>query len=237
MMYSYDFRKIARDSLRGKWGLAVLAGLVATILGGTQSGVTGGVELSEREMRMLSPEILTFISGFAIVSLIITILIGGVTEIGYTKFNMNIVRDKNPQFTDILSYYNYIKKGVGLTVIRGFFVFLWSLLFVVPGIVAFYRYAMMPYLLAENPNMTVMEAMKQSKIMMKGNKFRLFCLHFTFIGWKILAAFTLGIGFLWVNPYEAAAEAAFFDSLSSDVLTVEPQEPKKSDFDYINWEE
>ena len=92
--------------------------------------------------------------------------------------------------------------------------FLWSLLFVIPGIVAGYSYAMTGYILAEHPELTASEAIEQSKQMMSGNRFRLFCLQFSFIGWDLLCALTLGIGNLWLRPYKQAAEAAFYREVS-----------------------
>ena len=88
--------------------------------------------------------------------------------------------------------------------------FLWSLLFIVPGIIASYRYALAPYLMAENPDMGVMEAIARSKELMNGSKWRLFCLQLSFIGWSLLCVLTLGIGYLWLAPYQNAAEAAFY---------------------------
>ena len=88
--------------------------------------------------------------------------------------------------------------------------FLWSLLFIVPGIIASYRYALAPYLMAENPDMGVMEAIARSKELMNGSKWRLFCLQLSFIGWNLLCVLTLGIGYLWLTPYQNAAEAAFY---------------------------
>ena len=90
------------------------------------------------------------------------------------------------------------------------FIFLWSLLFVIPGIVAGYRYAMAPFIMAENPNIGAFEAIAMSKEMMRGHKGELFYLHLTFIGWKLLALFTFGIGNLFIAPYIATSEAAFY---------------------------
>ena len=80
----------------------------------------------------------------------------------------------------------------------------------IPGIIASYRYAMTPYLLAEFPDLTVMDAMRESKRLMQGNKFRFFRLNFSFIGWILLSVFTLFIGILWIAPYMNAACAAFY---------------------------
>ena len=94
------------------------------------------------------------------------------------------------------------------------YTFLWSLLFIIPGIIATYSYAMTGYILAEHPELTASEAIERSKEMMSGNRFRLFCLQLSFIGWAILCAFTFGIGYLWLGPYREAATAAFYREIS-----------------------
>lgn len=88
-----------------------------------------------------------------------------------------------------------------------------QLLLIIPGIMASYSYAMTGYILAEHPELTASEAIAQSKDMMAGNRWRLFCLQFSFIGWDILCALTLGIGNLALRPYRHAAEAAFYREL------------------------
>lgn len=77
-----------------------------------------------------------------------------------------------------------------------------------------YRYSMSFYALVDNPNMGAVDAMRESKTMMKGNKWRLFCLQLSFIGWEILCVFTCGIGYLWLAPYMGQAEAAFYHDVS-----------------------
>lgn len=96
----------------------------------------------------------------------------------------------------------------------GIYTFLWTLLLIIPGIIAAFSYAMTPYILEENPYMPINEAIRQSKVMMYGNKWRLFCLEISFIGWALLSVLTCGIGFLWLAPYINAAECAFFFDVS-----------------------
>ena len=93
------------------------------------------------------------------------------------------------------------------------YILLWSLLLIVPGIMATYSYAMTDYILAEHPELTASEAIAQSKAMMDGSRWRLFCLHLSFIGWDLLCALTLGLGNLALTPYKQAAEAAFYRDL------------------------
>lgn len=77
-----------------------------------------------------------------------------------------------------------------------------------------YRYSMSFYALVDNPNMGAVDAMRESRNMMKGNKWRLFCLQLSFIGWEFLCVFTCGIGYLWLAPYMGQAEAAFYHDVS-----------------------
>ena len=134
--------------------------------------------------------------------------------LGLCKFNLGLVDKKNPQFTDLFSCFDRFGAGFCVQFLRGLFTFLWSLLFVIPGIIASYRYAMAAYILAEHPDMTASEAINASKQMMVGNKWRLFCLEFSFIGWDILCLFTLGLGALVLNPYKEADYAAFYREVS-----------------------
>ena len=87
-------------------------------------------------------------------------------------------------------------------------------LLIIPGILATYGLQMTFYILAENPEMDPFDAVKASWNMMKGNKWKLFCLQFSFIGWSFLCLFTLGIGALFLTPYVEAATAAFYKNVS-----------------------
>jgi len=87
-------------------------------------------------------------------------------------------------------------------------------LLIVPGIMASYSYAMTGYILAEHPELTAGEAIAQSKDMMAGNRWRLFCLQFSFIGWMLLSSLTFGLGNLALRPYQEAAYAAFYREVS-----------------------
>ena len=90
---------------------------------------------------------------------------------------------------------------------------LWSLLLIIPGIVAAYRYSMAFYILNDNPEMSAKAALDESKRMMAGYKGKLFCLQLSFIGWGFLCLFTLGIGYLWLTPYIQTSMAYFYQNL------------------------
>lgn len=96
------------------------------------------------------------------------------------------------------------------------FVFLWSLLFLIPGIIKAYSYAMTPYILKDYPELSANQAINLSRKMMKGHKLDLFILQLSFIGWGILTLFTAGIGTLWLMPYMMTAQAAFYQDIKND---------------------
>lgn len=106
---------------------------------------------------------------------------------------------------------NQYMKNVGTLILKDIFVILWSLLLIVPGIIKAYEYRMIPYLIAENPNMTYQEAFARSKEMMMGNKWDAFVFDLSYLGWMILSYLTCGIlGIFYVNPYYFAADANLY---------------------------
>ena len=104
----------------------------------------------------------------------------------------------------------------------GLFTFLWSLLFVIPGIIKMFSYAMTPYIIAENPEIDAMAAIDKSREMMNGHKAELFFLRLSFIGWFILGAITI-VGFVFVLPYYQTAEANFYVELRGKKKIIEAE--------------
>jgi len=96
------------------------------------------------------------------------------------------------------------------------FIILWSFLLFIPGIIKAFSYAMTPFILEENPELSANEAIDRSRAMMKGHKFDLFWLLLSFIGWFLLSLLTLGIGGLWLSPYQQTAVAAFYEDVKAD---------------------
>lgn len=237
MKYAADFRAIARDALRGKWAIAVIVGLVAVLLGGAGSegpkiklNIEGGSANLGFEMAgqtifstggSLNSDVGAFLVGGVIYIMLVALVIaaihlflGSVVGVGYSRFNLELVDHNDAGFGHLFNYFPYWANAVCTRLLKGLYVFLWSLLLIVPGIIASYSYAMTEYILAENPEMTASEVIAASKEMMEGNRWRLFCLQISFIGWSILCAFTMGIGNLWLNPYKNAATAAFYREIS-----------------------
>jgi uncharacterized membrane protein len=98
------------------------------------------------------------------------------------------------------------------------YVFLWSLLFVIPGVIKSYQYRMVPYIIAENPSLSTEQALDLSRRMTDGEKWDMFVLDFSFIGWYMLASLTFGIGFMFLLPYTEATQAQLYLALKSKVM-------------------
>ncbi|MBH1940215.1 DUF975 family protein [Mobilitalea sibirica] len=163
---------------------------------------------------------ITVIISFILLWALITFFIGGAVELGYCRFNKNLIQGTNPQLKDLFSRFDIFFKALGLRIVIAIFTFLWGLLLIIPGIIAALSYSMAFYIMEENPSMGILDAIGESKEMMRGNKFRLFCLGLSFIGWLILCVFTFGIGMLWLVPYMNASFAAFYLEVSKSDETL-----------------
>ena len=218
-MTSSELRAIARRNLEGTWGISVGVALVAALLGGLIVGTGSNINfnLNEDTVRNLPPifwtVLLPLVSVAGLLG-IVSFILGGTVELGYAKFLLKQYDRKQLQFSDLFSQFERFGTGFAQKFLRTLFTVLWSLLFIIPGIVKGLSYAMTPFILEEHPEMTASEAIKASMRLMDGHKMDLFILGLTFIGWEILACLTMGIGFLFLNPYMNAAYAAFYRNIS-----------------------
>jgi len=238
MKKAKDFRAQARAALKFHWLSAVLAGIIAAIFGGgiiyggSSGGSSAGSSGSESSienilagMESVPPivfTVITIVGAVFLIFAVISIVLGGAVSLGYAKYNLNLIDGNNANVEDVISQFNRLGDGFVMRILTGIYIVLWTLLLVVPGIIAIYSYSMAPYILYENPGMRAKEAIKASKELMKGNKWRLFCLQFSFFGWALLVALTLGIGGLFLRPYVEAAGAAFYRDLKAADKTDEP---------------
>ena len=240
-MLASDFRAAARHALSGRWTIAVIAGLIASVLGGISSNLPKlnfNLDSAERvhvslqgipglDVPIVSGILAAWLASFvaaAVILAIVLYVLGSVISLGYARFNLDLIDGREPELNALFSDFYRFGTAFCARLLMSLYILLWSLLLIVPGIMAAYSYAMTPYILTDHPDMTAGEAIARSKELMAGNRWRLFCLQFSFIGWIILAALTLGIGNLWLTPYTHAAEAAFYRNLvpapasDSDIL-------------------
>lgn len=189
-MVASEFRHAAWNKLSGKWGTMALATLAKSALEGLASSLVG----------------------------IGLFIVGGPMSLGMAQMSLNIYRGKNEKIDTLFDPFKTNFGGSVLAyVLISLFTALWSMLFIIPGIVKSYAYAMTYFVMVDNPKMDANDARKRSIEIMKGNKWRLFCLDFSFIGWDILSIFTLGILSYWIAPYRLMAYAEFYRELVPEI--------------------
>ncbi|MDO4617541.1 MAG: DUF975 family protein [Lachnospiraceae bacterium] len=141
-------------------------------------------------------------------------IISGPIDVGTQGIYVKNTDQEKPRFLDL---FNGFKENFGenflMRLVKSIFIFLWSLLFIIPGLVKSYSYAMTEYLMARNQGMTAMEAIRESRRLMNGNKMRLFLLNLSFIGWTLLLGVTLGLAAFYVVPYMKTAKTEFFNDI------------------------
>lgn len=235
MKLAQDFRRRAREALKGHWFIAVIAGFIASLLGGltgtgsgtfsTSSssstgdtvdpdfGITGNFDI-DPEILSIILVVIGVISVIVVVFSFVYMIIGGAVSIGYASFNLDLIDEKDARVGSLFDHFDEWKKAFVARILQSIYIALWSLLFIIPGIMASFSYVMVSYVMAENPELSAREALKESRRIMKGNRWRFFCMTFSFIGWNLLVVLTLGIASLWVVPYEQAAIAAFYRDIT-----------------------
>ena len=215
----------ALNNLTGNWGLSVGVALLAAILGGLTLSTSFNLNIEGETIQDLPSAfhvlIAALISSASVINFVHFIL-GGTINLGYTQFLLDQYDGKELACKTLFSKFDQFGQGFLQRFLRNLYIALWSLLFIVPGIVKIYSYAMTPYIMAEHPEMTANEAITASRQLMDGHKGELFCLHLSFIGWQFLNLFTLGIGSLWLNPYMQATEAAFYRHITGTASYTNP---------------
>lgn len=183
-----------------------------------------GLDIDE-EFGVPGPEIVAIVI-FVIVFIIIFVIAMAIAivldafvinplEIGIRRFGLANLNAKAEVKEIGFGYDHNYKNGVKTMFFRDLYTFLWSLLFIIPGIVKSYEYRMIPYLLADHPDMTSEQAFAESKRMMTGQKWNAFVLDLSFIGWDILSILTLGIlSIFYVEPYKFMTKAALYEKLA-----------------------
>ena len=146
---------------------------------------------------------------------IVCALLNMVLEAGVSLYHLGIRRGEEMPYVTLFDGFSFAGKIILLSIVQYIFVFLWTLLFIVPGIVAAYRYRFAILNLCENPEIGVMEAINMSKAQTAGFKWQLFVLDLSFLGWQLLCALTLGILSIWVQPYVTQTNVGYFQQIKA----------------------
>ena len=217
---SRDFKEEALKALKGQYLEAMFAAIIATLLG-VQTMATNffPASMKEKKFEDLIPfevprELVGTVVVFVLIALIGFSLISFIINTGYAKYNYDLVNSKSPSIGVLFKYFKHAKNSIVANFYVFIIVFLWTLFLIIPGVVAAFSYAMVPFILAENPDLAPVEVLELSKKMMKGNRWRYFWLALSFIGWIIVCAFTFGIGYIFLAPYVSATQACFYKEIS-----------------------
>lgn len=186
--------QMARESLKGKWGLAIGTFVVYMLIA-----------------------VVLQINVGPIASLIIS----GPFALGLAIFSLSISRNQDAKLEQIFQGFNNFGTALGAYLLMVLFILLWTLLLIIPGIIAAISYSMTFYILADDNSIKAMEAIDKSKKMMDGYKWKYFCLGLRFLGWALLCILTLGIGFLWLMPYMQVSMAQFYDDVKANSMITE----------------
>ncbi len=192
---NHILRKNARAQLGGSifakpWLMVLVVYLVYTVIVSAASTVTAGIG---------------------------SLILAGPMLFGVNRVCIYLVKGKSEvEIEDTFcGFKECFAESLLLSLMTGIFTFLWSLLFIIPGIVKGYSYAMAPYILHDDPEKDWRTCLDESKKMMEGNKWQLFCLDLSFLGWMIVGVLCFGIGTLFVNPYKGVSKANFYMALKA----------------------
>lgn len=152
------------------------------------------------------PTLVMFVS--VLVALLLSVL-----SVGYTIYQLGVRAGREMDYSSLFDGFSFVGKVILLQIVIFIHVFLWSLLLVVPGIIAAYRYRFSTYNLCENPEISVMEALGLSTRQTYGHKMDLFVLDLTFLGWNFLCTMTLGILSIWIMPYIVQTNLGYFQQI------------------------
>ena len=183
-----ELTKQALESLEGKWGLAVGIFLVYML-------IICGIQV------------------VPVIGAIASLLISGPLALGIAIFTLALSRKKEARLEQLFDGFQNFGTALQAYLLMVVFIFLWMLLLIIPGIIAAMAYSQVFYILAEDDSIGAMDALKKSKEMMDGYKWKYFYLCLRFLGWALLCILTLGIGYLWLLPYAQVSYAHFYEDI------------------------
>jgi uncharacterized membrane protein len=201
---SKNIRALALQTLKGKWRIAVGASALSILL-------VIGPTLIIQELMAGSTNFEIFLINIE------NIIIGAPITFGLILFMISLFRNNEMGIGQIFSGFEYFVKVVSLRIVISIFVMLWTFCFIIPGLIASIRYSQAFYILAEDPSKGIMQCIEESKWMMRGNKWKFFCLTMSFFGWALLATIPAGIGYIWLIPYFLMTQVAFYELVSGNL--------------------
>lgn len=196
MIANKELKQQAKESMEGNWGNII--GIILLYLG--ISFITGLI------LGMIGIE-------NKIVTNTASLIISALFQFGYLSFFLKISRNEEVEVEELWSKIKMFLPYILASVTVGFFTTLWTLLLIIPGIIASIRYSMIYFIMLDNPEMSAMEALDESKRIMEGHKMQYFKLMVSFLGWIVLGILTLGILYVWLIPYMTVTQCNFYNQI------------------------
>ena len=183
-----ELKAAAKEQIKGNIGMLFLCSLIIFAIGFVAGLIPG-------------------------IGTVASLIVSPAFSVGLCLVYLGLTEGQKAEVGTLFQGFQYLGKALWLAVLIAVFTFLWSLLFVIPGIVKAYSYSMAFYILAENPEMTAREALQESKEIMNGRKMELFILQLSFILWILLVTVTFGIAAIYVVPYQTCTVANFYQKI------------------------
>lgn len=216
----------ARDFIRGRlwmfWSVLLVVGIIESLANSLPQWIFGDRLSNLSDIIAGNPdnipkEISSSVFGwYYVLNVLITIVLIPL-NIGVAQNVLAWSRGEDVNKWKVLfSGFNSAKiffKQVGVVVLNTILCALWAILLVVPGIIKGLAYSMYPYVLRDEPDLSVWQTLKKSEAIMKGYKGKLFLMYLSFVGWFILGAFTFGILYIWLTPYIMTSTVKFYDDV------------------------
>ena len=152
------------------------------------------------------------VSAVAVVLVVALEIMSYMVSVGFVIFSLHVSRDETAEIGNLFDGFGIFFRALWLAILQGLFVFLWSLLLFVPGIVAAYRYRQAIYLLLDHPEKSAWQCLRESGALMRGHKWELFVLDLSFLGWMLLSAMFAPVS-IWLDPYRAITNANYYNRL------------------------
>lgn len=185
-----ELRAQAREVLKEKWLMAAVAALIF-------SAISGGL------------------AAIPFIGTLCALFVGLPIAYGFAILMYGVFKGKDIDFGVLFEGFQDYARIFVTKLLQAVYTALWALLLVVPGVIKHYSYAMTDYILKDEPELKNNAAIERSMAMMEGYKMKLFMLDLSFIGWAILCVFTMGIGYLFLQPYMQVSHAAFYEDLKA----------------------
>jgi len=188
-----ELKAISKQQIKGKIGMLFVVSLIIGVVS---------------TLAFLVLSLIPIVGGVAA-----AIIVTPAFALSTYRVYLNVTKDVKPEASDAFSGFDDFFSAFKVNFFVGLFTYLWSLLFIIPGIIKAISYSMSMYILAENKGKPALECIKESKEMTQGHKSELFVLGLSFIGWMLLGSLTLGIGYIWILPYMNTTYANAYKSL------------------------